>query len=82
MSWEPVPASADVLVHQEDDERFFLSLGLTRSERFVIIHAASKTTSEAHWVDAAEPRRANGRRSSCPGRQASSTTLTTTGADG
>ena len=46
---------ADVLVHQEDDERFFLSVGLTRSERFVIIHAASKTTSEAHWVDAAEP---------------------------
>jgi oligopeptidase B len=47
---------ADVLVHQEDDERFFLSLGLTRSERFVVIHAASKTTSEALWIDAADPR--------------------------
>ncbi len=46
---------ADVLVHQEDDERFFLGVGLTRSERFVVIHAASKTTSEAHWIDAAQP---------------------------
>jgi oligopeptidase B len=46
---------ADVLIHQEDDERFFLGLGRTRSERFVVIHAASKRTSEARWIDAADP---------------------------
>lgn len=45
----------DVLVYQEDDERFFLSVGLTRSERFVVIHVESKMTSEAAWIDAARP---------------------------
>jgi oligopeptidase B len=47
--------AADVLVHQEDDERFFLSVGLTRSERYVVIHLESKMTSEVHWIDAARP---------------------------
>jgi oligopeptidase B len=47
--------TSDVLAWQEDDERFFLGVGLTRSERFVVIHAASKTASEAHWIDAANP---------------------------
>jgi oligopeptidase B len=49
------PLATDGLVYQEDDERFFLELGLTRSERYVVIHAASKTTSEARWLDARKP---------------------------
>ncbi|MCU4187501.1 S9 family peptidase [Acidiferrimicrobium sp. IK] len=47
--------AGDTLVHQEDDERFFLSVELTRSERFVVVHLESKMTSEARWIDAARP---------------------------
>ncbi len=47
--------AADSLVYQEDDERFFLSVELTRSERFVVIHLESKMTSEVRWIDAARP---------------------------
>jgi oligopeptidase B len=46
---------ADTLVYQEDDERFFVEVGLTRSQRRVVIHSASKTTSEACWIDAGSP---------------------------
>jgi oligopeptidase B len=45
----------DVLVHQEPDERFFVSVGLTRSERFVVISADSKMTSEARAIDSTRP---------------------------
>jgi len=47
--------SDDVLVHSETDERFFVSVGLTRSERFVVIGAQSKMTSEALAIDASSP---------------------------
>ena len=47
--------AADRLVYQEDDERFFVSVGLTRSERFVVVDAESKMTSEVHFLDAARP---------------------------
>jgi oligopeptidase B len=40
------PQADDVLVWQEDDEQFFLSVQLTRSERFVVVSANSTTTSE------------------------------------
>jgi oligopeptidase B len=43
------PTSDDVLVLQEDDERFSLGIDLCRSERWIVVEAASKTTSEA-WV--------------------------------
>jgi oligopeptidase B len=48
-------ASGDVLVFQEDDERFFVQVDLSRSRRRVVIHSASKTTSEARWLDADRP---------------------------
>src|SRR5579875_1804374 len=48
-------AADDVLVDEEGDERFFVSVGLTRSERFVVIHSGSKMTSEARYVDARRP---------------------------
>jgi oligopeptidase B len=47
--------ATDALVYQEDDERFFLDVGLTRSRRRIIIHTASKTMSEARWMDALDP---------------------------
>jgi oligopeptidase B len=49
-------ASADdVMVYQEDDERFFVSLGLSRSECYVIVSSSSKLTSEVRVLDAATP---------------------------
>ena len=46
------PASDDVLVYQEDDERFGVGLGRTRTGRFLVIGIESKTTSEARLIDA------------------------------
>jgi len=45
----------DVLVHQEDDERFFLSVGATKSERFVVLALGSKVTSEVWVLEATDP---------------------------
>jgi oligopeptidase B len=45
----------DVLVHQEDDGRFFLGVGLTKTERYVILYLESKVTSEVHVLPASEP---------------------------
>ena len=47
--------AGDTLVHQEDDERFFLELDLSRSRQRIVIASASKTTSEVRWLDAAGP---------------------------
>lgn len=49
------PAADDALVHQEDDERFFLGVALTRSERYVVLGLESKVTSEAWVLDAGRP---------------------------
>ncbi len=49
------PATDDVLVYQEDDERFAVGIGRTRTGRFVVIGIESKTTSEARLVDADDP---------------------------
>lgn len=46
---------ADVLVFQEDDERFFVGIELTRSERFILIEVGSKTTSEVWHIPADSP---------------------------
>jgi len=49
------PHSADALVVQEDDERFNLSVGRTRDGKFLVLEAASHTTSEARALSANEP---------------------------
>jgi oligopeptidase B len=49
------PADADVLVHEEADERFFLSVGTTKDERYVILHLGSKVTDEVHVLAADDP---------------------------
>lgn len=45
----------DRLVFQEDDERFFVDIELSRTEKRIVIHSASKTSSEARWLDATDP---------------------------
>ncbi|WP_298885465.1 S9 family peptidase [uncultured Serinicoccus sp.] len=49
------PAEEDVLVHQEDDERFWMGVGTSRDDRHVIVWLGSKNTSEVRLVDAEEP---------------------------
>ncbi|WP_418278028.1 S9 family peptidase [Isoptericola jiangsuensis] len=49
------PASADVLVLEEPDERFWVGVGLSRSQRFVQIELGSKTTSESWLLEADDP---------------------------
>ncbi len=49
------PADADVLVHEETDERFFVGVGTSRDDRLVIIAIGSKTTSEFRLLDADDP---------------------------
>ena len=45
----------DVLVHSEADERFFLHVTATRSERWIVVSSSSKTSGESHIIPADEP---------------------------
>ncbi|MFZ6002766.1 MAG: S9 family peptidase [Actinomycetota bacterium] len=45
----------DVLVYEDDDERFYVSLGLSLTEAWVHISSSSKVTSEEHLIPAANP---------------------------
>ncbi|MGW4644270.1 S9 family peptidase [Sphaerisporangium sp. NPDC004334] len=49
------PADDDVLVYEETDERFWVGIGLTRSERYLVLSAGSKITSEVRVLDADYP---------------------------
>ncbi len=49
------PSEGDVLVHQEDDERFWMGLGVSRDDRWIMVGLGSKTTSEVRLLDAADP---------------------------
>jgi oligopeptidase B len=49
------PAADDVLVFEEPDERFWVGVELTRSEKFVVIDAQSKITSEVRVIPADTP---------------------------
>jgi oligopeptidase B len=49
------PAGEDVIVYEEGDERFWVSVGLSRSQRYIYVHTASKLTSEWRLLDAATP---------------------------
>ena len=48
-------AATDELVFTEDDERFWVSTGTTRSERFLCLHTGSKVTSEVWYLDLEDP---------------------------
>ncbi|SEH02778.1 oligopeptidase B [Nonomuraea solani] len=45
----------DVLVYEEGDERYWVGVGLTRSERYLVLSAGSKITSEVRILDASDP---------------------------
>jgi oligopeptidase B len=47
--------SSDVVVFHEPDERFWTSVGRTRSDRFLVIGVGSKTTTEYRVLDASDP---------------------------
>ncbi len=47
--------SDDELVHHEQDGRFWVGVGRSRTDRFIVIAAASKTTSEYRYLDADDP---------------------------
>jgi len=49
------PAAQDVVVFEEPDERFWVGVGLSRSERYLVISVGSKTTSELRLLDADDP---------------------------
>lgn len=49
------PAGEDLLVLQEDDERFELSVEPTKSERYIIFSSSSQVTGECRFVDADTP---------------------------
>ena len=47
--------SDDVLVYQEDDESYYLSVGKTRSRAYILLNLSSMVTSEVHYLDADNP---------------------------
>ncbi len=63
-SWRPykvwrhrlgTPVADDQVVHHETDDRYWVGVGTTRSERYVVVAAGSKTTSEVRVLDADDP---------------------------
>ncbi len=49
------PRESDEIVYEEPDERFWVGIGLTRSEEYLLIDVHSKVTSEVFVVPAAAP---------------------------
>lgn len=49
------PVADDVLVHAEPDERFWLGIGSSRDDRWLLVQAGSRTTTEARLLDLADP---------------------------
>ena len=49
------PAEQDVLVYEEPDERYWLGVGLSRSEKYLEISLSSKITSESRLLRADDP---------------------------
>ena len=45
----------DELVYEEKDERFDVSVGKTRSRKYIFLQTASHTTSEVRYLDASTP---------------------------
>ncbi|PJJ61469.1 S9 family peptidase [Compostimonas suwonensis] len=49
------PASEDVAVFTEPDDRYWVGVGMTRSRRYLVIDIGSKITSETLLLDADDP---------------------------
>lgn len=50
-----MPATADAIVYEEVDERFWVGVQLARSERYLLIDSHSKVTSEIRLIPADDP---------------------------
>jgi oligopeptidase B len=48
-------AERDVLVYEEKNEKFFLSAGKSKDEKYLFLSLHSKNTSEEHFLEAATP---------------------------
>ena len=48
-------ADADVLIYEESDERFFVEIGETRSDAWIVIHSGSKTSAEVRLLPSSAP---------------------------
>jgi oligopeptidase B len=48
-------SDTDELVFQEDDERFFVEIGETRSDAWIVIHCGSKTSAEVRLLPSITP---------------------------
>jgi oligopeptidase B len=49
------PQTDDVRIYTEPDERFFVGIGTTRSDEYVVIHSGSKQTSEQWLLRTSDP---------------------------
>ena len=49
------PRSEDVCVFDETDERFYVGISSTRSEEWIVIHAASRTSADARIISTDRP---------------------------
>ena len=49
------PTADDAVVFEESDEKFWLGVGTSRDEKWLMIHTSSKLTSEVWLLDAASP---------------------------
>ena len=45
----------DALVYEQDDESFYTSVGVTKDERYILVHARSTVSTEYRYADAADP---------------------------
>lgn len=48
-------ASEDVVVYREEDDRYWVGVGMTRSRKFLVIEVGSKITSESRVLSATDP---------------------------
>lgn len=48
-------SSEDVLVYEEPDERFWMSIGKTKDKRYLLLYLGSEVTSEFRYLDADNP---------------------------
>jgi len=49
------PTTVDECIFHEPDERFFVTVGTTRSEEWIVIHSGSKTSAEASLLPTNDP---------------------------
>jgi oligopeptidase B len=49
------PAESDTCLYTEEDERFFVAVGSTKDERYVVLQLSSQVTSEIRLLDADRP---------------------------